>query len=104
MMSPADTRALLQQLRTSPHRYLAIRPSDATPAEAPGILLQDRTANDLSYACTTAGQVWPQCEQWDLIGSDELLNLKGKDWVPTMRALRMPEKLASFNTTGPAPA
>lgn len=104
MMSPTDTRALLNRLRISAHRYLAIRPLDATPAEAPAILIQDRNATALAYACTTAGQVWPQCEEWVLIGSDELLMLRGADWVPTMRALRMPETLATFTTTGPAAA
>jgi hypothetical protein len=88
----------LQHLRTSAHRYLAIRPTGATPAEAPGILLDGRTANDLAYACITAGQAWPEAKQWDLIASDELLLRNDPTWVPTMRALRMPTTLATFET------
>jgi hypothetical protein len=98
-MSPTATRELLRQLRTASHRYIGIRPVDATPAEAPCITLDGRTANDLAYACTTAGQVWPQCQQWVLIGSDQALVLRGADWPPTMRALRMPATLATFQTT-----
>jgi hypothetical protein len=98
-VNPADTRTLLQTLRASTHRYIGIRPADATPTEAPCIVLQERTANDLAYACTTAGQVWPECQGWALIGSDEQLVRNDPTWPPTMHALRMPVTLATFRTT-----
>lgn len=98
-MSPDETRALLQALRQVDHTYVGVRPADATPAEAPCIILGGRTANDLSYALVTAGQVWPDCTAWALIGSDEKLKISDPEWPPTMHALRMPATLAPFTTT-----
>ena len=94
----ADTRALMVALHYNDHAYLAVRPTDATPAEAPGIVLGGSTANDLSYAMITAGQHWPDCTAWDLIGSDEQMTLHVKGWPPTMHAFRKPLVLASFAT------
>lgn len=98
-MSAEETRALLQALRQVDHTYVGIRPADATPAEAPCIILGGRNVNDLSYALVTAGQEWPACTAWVLIGSDEKLKLSNPEWPPTMHALRMPATLATFATT-----
>ena len=101
-MTPTETRTLMQALRNSDHAFLGIRPADATPAEAPCIVLQGATANDLSYALVTAGQHWPECTEWNLIGSDEELSIAqpwNADGTPSdLRALRMPDTLASFET------
>ena len=97
-MSPQDTRALLLALKTTDYQFLGIRPADATPAESPCIVLQEHSANDLSYAPVTAGQVWPQCSEWALIGSDERLTLTTPGSVPTMHALRQPATVATFTT------
>jgi hypothetical protein len=97
-MNPATTRELLALLRDTSHRYTAIRPADATPAEAPGILIGGHAANDLAYAFDDAGEQWPQCQQWALIGSDELLIRIDPTWPPRMRSLRMPDTLATFAT------
>jgi hypothetical protein len=99
MMSPKDTRALMTALHTNDHAHLGIRPADATPAESPCVLMGGATANDLSYALVTAGQVWPDCEDWALIGSDEVEQLASPGDVPTMHALRSPDTLATFATT-----
>jgi hypothetical protein len=99
MMSPTDTRALMVALRTADYKYLAVRPADAVPKTAPAIVLSGSTANDLAYAMVTAGQVWPQCVAWTLIGSDQMAQLSGADWAPTMHALQMPATLTTFTTT-----
>ena len=65
-MTPAETRQLLIALRKQDHRHVGVRPADATPAEAPCIVLDEPTANALGYAMVTAGQVWPDCEEWVL--------------------------------------
>jgi len=97
-MTPTDTRAVLAALRASDHKYMGIRPADATPTEAPCIILGDASANALQYALSTASDQWPDCTDWELIGSDEALGLQGADWPPTMDALRMPATLATFAT------
>ena len=96
-MTPTDTRQVLQALQRSDHKYIAIRPADSTPQEAPAIVLSEPTANALAYAMNTAGENWPDCSAWSLIGSDELLLQIDPSWPPTMRALRTPVEIATFS-------
>jgi hypothetical protein len=98
MIPPQAIRDVLAALRSGSHRYMAIRPADATPANAPGIIVPGRSAADLAYACDGAGEQWPHCQAWCLIGSDEQLAEIGDDWPPGMRALQMPVTLANFST------
>jgi hypothetical protein len=98
MISPQAIREVLAALRAGSHRYMAIRPADATPANAPGIVVPGQTASDLAFACDAAGEQWPDCQAWCLIGSDEQLVEIGDDWPPGMRALQMPVTLATFST------
>ena len=95
-MTPQEIRVLLQHLQTSDHLYYAIRPADATPAEAPGILLHGASANDLAFAVDAAAAIWPNATTWALIAGDELLQRTGDDGPPDMAALQMPETLATF--------
>jgi len=95
-MTHQQLRTTLQALRGSDHAYKGIRPADATRAEAPAFVLQDDTVGSLDYAASAAVDYWPECEQWDLIASDEQLGAQG-DWPAGLVALRTPIKLANFS-------
>jgi hypothetical protein len=96
-MTTAETRQVLEALATD-YAYIGIRPEDATPAEAPCILLNDHNVNGLQYALASAVDRWQTCQQWALIGSDEMLHLIDPTWPPTLRAFRQPAQLATFTT------
>jgi hypothetical protein len=104
-MTTQQTRSILAALHLADYAYLGVRPKDSTPPEAPAIILDGRTATDLAYAMATAGEQWPECEAWELIGSDEQMIRTDPRWQPTMHALRTPATLATFSTAaGPAAA
>jgi len=94
-MTPPETRNALIALRTD-HAYIAVRPADATPAEAPAFLVEQHTVQSLDYAWAEARDRWPECPRWAIIASDELLHLKDPTWPPTLRALRSPITLTTF--------
>jgi len=95
-MTHQQLRTTLQALRGSDHAYKAVRPADATPAEAPAFILQDDTVGSLDYAASAAADYWPECKQWELIASDEQLGAQG-DWPAGLVTLRTPVTLASFS-------
>jgi hypothetical protein len=97
-MTTTDSSNAIAALSKTDHAYLAIRPADATPAEAPGFLLAARSINAFNYSLQDAGKFWPDCHAWSLIGSDELLIQQGTDWPAGMNALRTPAQLATFTT------
>ena len=96
-MTQPEARAIRSTLKLSDLPYLLIRPADATPAEAPGILLADKTAAGIAYALAAAAEAWPNCERWALIGTAELLERADPAWPPTMRAPRTPAQLLTFS-------
>jgi len=95
-MTHQQLRTTLQALRASDHAYKGVRPADSTPAEAPAFLLQDDTVGSLDYAASAAIDYWPQCSQWELIGSDEQLGAQ-RNLPPGLAGLRTPTKLATFS-------
>jgi hypothetical protein len=99
MMTPSDTRNLLAALTTADYQFVGVRPADATPKESPCIILDGRTANALSYAMVAAGQAWPECTNWALIGSDQQIAIRSPHETPLMHALRQPATLTTFTTT-----
>ena len=103
-MTHEETRALMQALARSDHRFLGIRPADATPAEAPCIVLDaakgGASANTLGDALLLAANYWPACTKWALIASDNQLHLTQPDWPPRMHCLEMPATLTTFTTLG----
>lgn len=102
-IAPSDMRAVLQALR-SDHRFLAVRPADATPASSPGMALTAPTVAAFSYAMEDARVQWPQCVAWDLVGCDALLLTD--EGPPRLYGLQMPAVLCSFSesTTTVPPA
>lgn len=94
-MTATETRAVLVALRTTDHTYIAVRPMDSTPPEAPGFLLSDHTANDLQDALYAAEARWPDCTMWELIGSDQMLLVR-PDLPPDLRSFRQPVVIATF--------
>jgi hypothetical protein len=97
-MTIDDTRTLITAVQQCDYAYMGIRPADATPAEAPCIMLADATANAVADALAAASEEWPDCNQWALIGSDEQLIRANPQWPPRMRAFREPAQLATFST------
>lgn len=89
-------RAVLEAIRTSDHAYLGVRPQDATPPSSPAMILPSADVQGLSYACDAAGQHWPSCTMWTLIGSDSEMARQDPKWPAGMRALEKPADLAAF--------
>lgn len=95
-MTVEDMRNVLAAIRTSDHAYIGVRPQDATPPSAPAFILPSPDANGLSMACDAAGERWPICTAWTLIGSDTEEARQDPEWPPGMRSLEKPDDLASF--------
>jgi hypothetical protein len=97
-MTSAETRSIAQALVHADHRYLAIRPADATPTEAPAAMMGDATFPAFQAALQNAGEFWKDCTTWALIGSDEQIASDLAGWPPGVQALRMPVVLTTFTT------
>ena len=95
-MNPDELRKVLVALTQSDHKYKGVRPADATPANAPCVILPGDTAAAFSYAANEAGGFWPECSTWSLIGGDEQLLDIDPRWSPNMRMLREPDELTGF--------
>jgi len=97
-MSSDDSASAMKALRLSDYAYIGVRPADEQPAEGPTVILGDHDADGLAYALAQARHVWPDCEAWALVGSDEKMIRTDPTWAPSVHALRTPQQLATFTT------
>jgi hypothetical protein len=95
-MTATDTLHAVAAIQATDHAYLGIRPADATPTEAPAVVISTRDPKGLAYALQEARERWPECPRWALIGSDQLLHLIDPTWPPELREFRAPSQLATF--------
>jgi hypothetical protein len=96
MVEPAKLRAALEALRNTVHRYVGLRPVDVTFKESPAFVLAEKNVQALMYAMNSAEGYWPNCGEWELIGSDDLLSQVDDDWPPSYRSFRDPVAVVSF--------
>lgn len=89
-------REVLKALRAADHRYVGLRPADATFKESPAFVLGQADAGALVYTMQSAEAQWPNCTAWSLIGSDELLSQVDPGWPPAYRGFRDPAELVQF--------
>jgi hypothetical protein len=82
VIAPADVQKLAAALHSSPYRFAGVCPASIhipPPSSQPCALITDPQLTAFDYAMETAFSVWPNVDNWELIGSDEEITTSGTE-------------------------